>query len=274
MNLYDVGLAQVPPQARPGRCRQWEASGPRCRTACPGGNHGRLRARQNTRMNLTHTLAIAVSAVSVLVAGQGQKTIDPAAQGAVTPGAGVAIRPATHAGRPGLRVAEQVTNAGGTLVFLNGVTFENGTIETEIAALPAAGSLESARGFAGIAFRVQDEPRRFECFYLRPTNGRADDQLRRNHSTQYISHPEYPWQRLRREHPGVYESYVDLEPGVWTRLRIVVSGTRARLYVHAADQPTLLVNDLKLPQQAGGIALWIGPGTEAYFGRVTITPAN
>jgi hypothetical protein len=27
--------------------------------------------------------------------------------------------------------------------------------------------------------------------YIRPTNGRADDQVRRNHSTQYISMPEY-----------------------------------------------------------------------------------
>jgi hypothetical protein len=44
---------------------------------------------------------------------------------------------------------------------------------------------------------------------LRPTNGRADDQVRRNHSTQYISYPDFPWYRLREETPGMYESYSD-----------------------------------------------------------------
>jgi hypothetical protein len=97
--------------------------------------------------------------------------------------------------------------------------------------------------------------------------------LRRNHSTQYVSHPDFPWQKLRKETPGVYESYVDLEPGAWTPVRIVVAGVKAQLYVHGAPQPVLIVNDLKLGAGAsGGVALWIGPGTEAYFSDLTITP--
>jgi hypothetical protein len=40
----------------------------------------------------------------------------------------------------------------------------------------------ASRGF-GIAFRVQGN--RFEYIYLRPTNGRADDQIRRNH---FVTH--------------------------------------------------------------------------------------
>ena len=51
-------------------------------------------------------------------------------------------------------------------------------------------------------------------------------------STQYTSEPEWPWERLRKESPGVYESYVDLEAGVFTRYKIVVKWTRAELYVH------------------------------------------
>jgi hypothetical protein len=112
----------------------------------------------------------------------------------------------------------------------------------------------------------------YEAFYLRPTNGRADDQLRRNHSTQYISHPDFPWDRLRREHPGVYESYVDLVPGEWTKIRIVVSGEKARLFVHGAEQPVLIVNDLKHGQSRGRVALWIGNGTEAWFSNVVVKP--
>jgi hypothetical protein len=125
--------------------------------------------------------------------------------------------------------------------------------------------MQGARGFIGIAFRVQPGASRYECIYLRPTNGRADDQLRRNHTTQYISFPDWPWERLRKDSPGVYESYVDLQPGEWTKVRIVVKGTDASLFVGAATQPCLLVHDLKLGESTGAVALWIGPGTEGYF---------
>ena len=107
----------------------------------------------------------------------------------------------------------------------------------------------------GIAFRVQDHGSRYEAFYLRMTNGRADDQLQRNHSVQYISQPDYTWQRLREENPGMYESYVDLVAGEWTRIKIVVSGTKARLYVNNAEEPCLIVNDLKLGENHGPVAL-------------------
>ena len=185
---------------------------------------------------------------------------------------GVKVEETEYRGRRALRVVEPKINEGGGIALANGVTFANGTIEVDVAGLPAAGAVEASRGFIGIAFRVQTDPQRYECLYLRPTNGRADDQLRRNHSTQYVSEPEFPWHRLRKEQPGVYESYVDLEPGAWTRLRIVVDGNRARLYVHDAPQPALIVNDLKLGDTQGGIALWIGQGTEAYFSSLTITP--
>ena len=175
----------------------------------------------------------------------------------------------TYRGRAAVRLTKLPANDQAALAILKGTSFKDGTIEVELAGLPAAGAAETARGFVGIAFRVNGD--RFECFYLRPTNGRSDDQLRRNHSTQYVSEPEFPWQRLRQEKPGVYESYVDLEPGAWTRLKIVVAGAKARLFVHDAPQPALVVNDLKLGETQGAVALWIGPGTEAYFSNLRIT---
>jgi hypothetical protein len=178
---------------------------------------------------------------------------------------------AATGGRPG---AGEAAGADRTLAVVAGSTLTNGRIEVELSGAPQAGAGAGARGFVGIAFRVGDDAQQFEAFYLRPTNGRADDQARRNHSTQYISFPGYPWQKLREESPAVYESYVDLEPGVWTRVRIDVEGSRARLYVHGAEQPTLLVNDLKQPVRAGAVGLWIGPGTEAYFRKLRITPAS
>jgi len=138
-----------------------------------------------------------------------------------------------------------------------------------------AGAPEGARGFVGIAFRVRPDQRTYDAFYLRPTNGRSDDQLRRNHAAQYVSHPDWPWYRLREETPGRYESYVDVEPGKWIRLRIEVHGERARLFVNGQSQPTLVVNDLKTGAQGrGAIALWIDNSTVAHFRDLRITPAN
>jgi hypothetical protein len=150
------------------------------------------------------------------------------------------------------------------------VSFRDGTIEVDLAGQPAAGAGGGARGFIGIAFRLQGDGA-YEYIYLRPTNGRADDQVRRNHSTQYSSHPDFDFARSRQEAPEKYESYVDLEPGVWTKYKIEVEGRKARLYVHGAEQPCLIVNDLKLEPRAGGVALWVGPGTEGYFSNLTIT---
>jgi hypothetical protein len=187
---------------------------------------------------------------------------------------------ASYRGRPGIRLLDESgstptqspNQAGASLAMalLSGSDFEDGTIEADLAGAPRSGAGEGARGFVGIAFRVQPDGSHFECFYLRPTNGRANDQLRRNHSTQYISNPDFPWERLRVETPGVYESYTDLEPGVWASMRIVVSGTHAELFVNGASQPCLIVNDLKLGKTHGKVALWIGPDTDAHFARVTL----
>jgi hypothetical protein len=165
---------------------------------------------------------------------------------------------------PGAQTGEQV------LGIVKTSDFKDGTIEADVAGVPRQGAKPSTRGFVGIAFRVQDHGSRYEAFYLRMTNGRADDQLQRNHSVQYISQPDDTWQRLREENPGMYESYVDLVAGAWTRIKIVVSGTKARLYVNNAEEPCLIVNDLKLGENHGPVALWTGSDTEAYFSNLTI----
>ena len=55
-------------------------------------------------------------------------------------------------------------------------------------------------------------------------------------------------------------------------VKITIDGTKARLYVHDAAQPTLTVNDLKQGDAAGGVALWIGPGTVGYFRGLKVSP--
>jgi len=176
----------------------------------------------------------------------------------------------SYNGKPAVRVDALPTAANAeSYAILKGSRFHNGTIEIELAGKPAANAGPGARGFIGIAFRIQGS--RFEYIYLRPTNGRTDDQIRRNHSTQYAAYPEFDFDRLRKESPEKYESYVDLEPGVWTKYRIVIDGTRARLFVHGAEQPCLVVNDMKLGDSEGAVALFVGPGTEGYFSNLKIT---
>jgi len=182
----------------------------------------------------------------------------------------VTAEPAVYEGRSAVRLVEAGGNDEHSIAILAESSFGDGVIEAELAGRPRTGALDTARGFVGIAFHVAADGSRFECFYLRPTNGRADDQLRRNHSTQYISHPDWPWYRLRKENPGIYESYVDLVTGAWTKIRIEVSGVQARLYVNGASQPALIVNDLKLGAGTGRIALWAGQGTEAWFSNVVV----
>jgi hypothetical protein len=157
-----------------------------------------------------------------------------------------------------------------SLAIVKDFDFKDGTIEVDLVGMPRQGSNSQSRGFIGIAFRIQGDGEKFENVYLRFTNGRADDQLRRNHSAQYCSFPDFPWSRLRQENPGVYESYVDIEEGAWTTIKVVVAGTKAKLYVNGADQPCLIVNDLKLGESHGRVALWTGSDTEAYFSNLRI----
>lgn len=185
-------------------------------------------------------------------------------------GKNVSIRQTNYQGRSAVQVLAIPGTANATsYAVIKDANFRDGTIEVDLAGQPAAGAPGDARGFIGIAFRLQADGS-YEYIYLRPTNGRADDQLRRNHSTQYSSYPNFDWARLRKEAPGQYESYVDLEPGVWTKYKIEVEGHKARLYVNGAEQPCLIVNDLKLAPQQGGVALWIEPATEGYFANLKI----
>ena len=182
-----------------------------------------------------------------------------------------------YKGRRALRVSDAASNnaeEGTRLVILKKTEIQDGVIEVDLTGAPGPNAGADARGFVGIAFRLSvDDTKavpKYECFYLRPTNGRADDQIRRNHTTQYEASPDFPWHRLRKEFPEKYESYVDIVSGEWTRVKIEVRGDKARLYVNNSPQPVLVVNDLKHGQSQGKIALWVGNGTVAHFSNLRV----
>jgi hypothetical protein len=160
-----------------------------------------------------------------------------------------------------------------TFAFIPGLDFHDGTIEVDVAGSVLPGALSGARGFVGIAFRIDASGGSYasEGLYIRPTNGRAEDQVRRNHATQYFSYPGYDFDRLRRESPAKYESYADVVADEWTHLRIEVAGANAQFYVGAASQPVLVVRDLKRGADAhGSVGLWVDNGTDGHFRNLTV----
>jgi hypothetical protein len=212
-------------------------------------------------------IAIAITTVLAVVAAADVPGLDPAKLQPMN----AKIETVTWKGAPAVKMA-QVESAADALAIVKGQPFHNGTIDLDVAGLPGASASDTARGFVGVSFRISADGSKMETLYIRPTNGRAADQLRRNHSVQYVSRPDWPWERLRKETPGVYESYADMQPGEWIHLKIVVKGTELQAYVGSATQPALLVHDLKLGDVTGGIALWIGPGTDGYFKDLRIAP--
>ena len=218
-------------------------------------------------------LLILTGVLALLASAQSQHVKSIALQPDAVEPINTIVKQASYKGRTAVQLLpppgkEQSDEA--MMAILPATRFNDGIIELEVSGAPRADATPDMRGFVGIAFRVQSKGDKYECVYIRPANARSDDQLRRNHSLQYDSKPDYSWKRLRAEAPGVYETYTDLAVGEWTKLKIVVAGTKAQIYVNGAPQPSLIVNDLKLGDAPGAIALWSHTSTDGYFSNLTV----
>jgi hypothetical protein len=184
------------------------------------------------------------------------------------------VEAVTYKGRKAVRVTDTASDDipdWGRFVIVAGTQFHDGVIEIDVVGDRIPGIGEGARGFTGIAFRVAPDGPPFETFYLRPYNARSEDQLQRNHSAQYLCSPDWGWKRLRQEFPAKYETYVDLVPGEWTKMKVEVKGDKARLYVNDAREPILIVAPLLHGDTQGAIALFISSGTMAHFANLRIS---
>jgi hypothetical protein len=82
----------------------------------------------------------------------------------------MSVKQTAYRGRAAVQVIARPDAANASsYALLKGVTFRDGAIEVDLAGEPAAGAGPAARGFIGIAFRMQND--RYEYIYLRPTNG-------------------------------------------------------------------------------------------------------
>jgi hypothetical protein len=151
--------------------------------------------------------------------------------------------------RKGVRLSEA---RGEGVAYLEEIEFANGSIELDI-----RGKEVREQSFVGVAFHGVDGTT-YDAVYFRPFNFRAEDPVRRSHAVQYISNPNYKWQRLRTEHPGEYENAVNPvpDPNGWFHARVVVASPKVSVFVNDATEPSLVVSQLS-ERRKGLTGLWV-----------------
>ncbi len=157
--------------------------------------------------------------------------------------------------------------SGNGVAWVEGSDFRSGTIEIDIRGQESLG-----QSYVGVAFHRKSDDS-YEAVYLRPFNFRAADPARRQHAVQYISLPDFDFQRLREDFPEQFENPVDpsLEPIGWVRLRVAVDAYKLQIFVGSVTQPTLEVR--KLGELDGGqVGLWVGNVSGGDFANLVVTP--
>jgi hypothetical protein len=158
---------------------------------------------------------------------------------------------------------------GDGLVLLQGSRFGNGMIELDI-----RGKDVFQQSFVGIAFHAVDE-KSYDAIYFRPFNFKNPDPVRSNHAVQYVSHPEYTWQKLRAEKPEQYEKAVRPvpDPNGWFHVRVVIAAPKVSVYVDGSSEPSLTVDKLGTRLE-GMYGLMVGNGSGGDFANLKIAPAS
>lgn len=151
------------------------------------------------------------------------------------------------------------------VVWLKDVSFANGSIEVDL-----RGKDVSQGSFLGIAFHGTTM-NKCEAVYFRPFSFNATDSAQRMHMVQYVFESEFGWERLRTEHPGVYEHTVSSppDPNQWFHVRIDVNGKSIKVYVNNSTVPSLQVTSLNAAA-GGGLGLWVGNSSEGDFKNLKI----
>lgn len=90
---------------------------------------------------------------------------------------------------------------------------------------------------------------------------------------QYISHPEFTWEKLRTESPGKYEQPVSPvpDPDGWFHARIVIEEKKISVFVNDAAQPSLVVTPLG-DRRGGMVGLWVDNGSSGDFANLKLMP--
>lgn len=162
-----------------------------------------------------------------------------------------------------------------TYVKLVDSSFHNGEIEVKMLSRLLPDAPDFARGFIGIAFRINEEDTAFESFYVRPTNGRVTDSIRKNRAVQYFSYPDHTFEYFRKLEITDFEGPADIGLDEWITLKAVINGATAKFYLNDLTEPTLIVEQMKLGADARGtVGLFVDIGTEGFFKDLKITAVD
>ena len=169
----------------------------------------------------------------------------------------------TEEGRKGIRFSAR---EGDGVAWLNGVRFSDGVVEFDI-----RGKDVLQQSFVGLAFHGETMDS-LEAVYFRPFNFRASDSLRRSHAVEYVFSPDFPWERLRKEHPGIYEKGIAQPPVAdrWFHVKIIVRFPEVSVYIDHHSAPSLQVHELNTHTD-GKIGLWVGNNSDGDFANLTIS---
>ncbi|HYK47175.1 MAG TPA: hypothetical protein VEV83_18495 [Parafilimonas sp.] len=155
---------------------------------------------------------------------------------------------------------------GDGVAWLNDISFAKGIIEFDV-----KGRNMMQQSFVGIAFHGANDST-MDVVYFRPFNFQSPDPARKAHSVQYVSLPQYDWQKLRTEFPGKYEQPIDQspQPSDWFHVRVVVSTPKVSVYVNNNPNASLVVDQLS-DRKDGMIGFWVGNNSDGDFANLKIS---
>lgn len=149
--------------------------------------------------------------------------------------------------------------------MLSDMEFETGSIELEL-----LGENKPGQSFIGLAFNIQNDST-YEAVYFRPFNFVAEEQIRKDHMTQYVYEPEFGWRKLRNERTGEFENEISPAPNPddWFKVKIDISTEKVSVYVNDSSEPTLQVTRLSTVK-SNKIAIWTGFGSSGRFRNLAV----
>lgn len=144
----------------------------------------------------------------------------------------------------------------GGLALVKDSKFLNGIIEFDIA-------FSAERTFVGTVWRVVDKSN-YEEFYFRPHQSGNPD------ANQYtpVFNDNAGWQLYYGE---AFATPVRYRFNEWMRVKIIVAGTQAEVYIMDTETPALFIPELKREPASGQVGLSAGDFAPAHYSNFSFT---
>ncbi|MBK8505768.1 MAG: hypothetical protein IPL46_28365 [Saprospiraceae bacterium] len=165
--------------------------------------------------------------------------------------------------RGGMITVDSQKSAG--LIIIRNLAFDTGVLEVDF-----KGENKQGASFLGLAFNIQNDST-YECVYFRPFNFRSEEKVRREHSIQYIFHPEYPWHRLREDQPDKFEAEYpnSPDPDDWFTIRLKIGPDSVEVYDKKFKRMLLKVERLA-GTTSSKIGFWTGSSSSGNFRNLNL----